>query len=50
MKVGSGVRFDAEGFPVGGEGDPMVAAARKPKVKSFAMLFPVFVQYVHLEA
>ena len=42
MKVGSGVRFDAQGFPVGGEGDPVVAAARKPKVKS---LFPRAVFY-----
>jgi len=29
MKVGSGVRFDAEGFPVAGEDDPVIQAAKK---------------------
>lgn len=29
MKVGSGVRFDADGFPVAGGDDPVIEAAKK---------------------
>ena len=29
MKVGSGVRFDAQGFPVAEEDDPVIQAAKK---------------------
>lgn len=29
MKVGSGVRFDAEGFPVVGDDDEVIQAAKK---------------------
>lgn len=35
--MGSGVRFDAQGFPMAGEGDPVITAAKKPKVQSFLL-------------